>query len=342
MGKNMKKVLSYTLGIILAMGLGLSYAYAVGANDSNAFVTNTEWEAKVTQIETSIDNVKKTIGDTNMDFVMNGPRLQTSVVDGTWNCGSVQSTDNAGFGSMPWHNATLTDLGNLYSRFNDLTIQDLWNGRQSINKFYWSTGDATTTTYKLGVRYALATTTPDWYIIVNMYNNASWTFHYAKLGTYPIESSVSARSLTVKLPVNEWNWHYARNDTATIGAVSRTYNYIYSGNVGFNSYIVYTASSGYNGYGSTTGYITRTVDSDYYTQTFEFPSGYYSICSIGASTGHFPFWPLDMSSRKFGSEGDNLIVSPTTSGVVAKVYSPVKGCYCLKSYLNGEIPILNE
>ena len=120
MGKNMKKLLSYTLGIILAMGLGLSYAYAVGANDSNAFVTNTEWEAKVTQIETSIDNVKKTISDTNMDFVMNGPRLQTSVVDGTWNCGSVQSTDNAGFGSMPWHNTTVTDLGNLYSRFNDL------------------------------------------------------------------------------------------------------------------------------------------------------------------------------------------------------------------------------
>ena len=50
MGKNMKKVLSYALGAILALGVGLSYAYAVGANDSNAFVTKTEWNAKVAQI----------------------------------------------------------------------------------------------------------------------------------------------------------------------------------------------------------------------------------------------------------------------------------------------------
>ena len=49
MKKNIKRYLSYVLGVILAMGLGLSYAYAVGANDSNAFVTTTEWETKVAQ-----------------------------------------------------------------------------------------------------------------------------------------------------------------------------------------------------------------------------------------------------------------------------------------------------
>lgn len=343
MNKNLKKILSYALGVVLAMGLGLSYAYAVGANDSNAFVTKTEWEAKVTQLETSIDNVKKTINDTNLDFVMSGPRLQTSTIDGDWNCGTVQASDNASFNSIPWHASTLTDIGNLYSRFNDFSLQDLWNGKQSVNKFYWPTSNTTLSTYKISSRYALATTTPGWYIIVTMFNSASWTFHYAKLGTYPIESSVSARTLTVKLPVDEWNWHYARNDTTTIGAIARTNSYIYAGNVGFNTYIQYTASSGYNGYTSTTGYISRSVDSDYYTQTLEFPAGYYSICSIGANMTHFPFWPLDMTTRKFGNEGDNVIVSPTTSsGVVAKVYSPIKGCYCLKSYLNGEIPILNE
>ena len=27
---------------------------------------------------------------------------------------------------------------------------------------------------------------------------------------------------------------------------------------------------------------------------------------------------------------------------IAKIYCPTKGCLCLKNFLNGEIPILNE
>ena len=78
--KQVKKTLSYLLAIVLALGIGLTYAYAVGANDSNAFVTTTEWEAKFAQLETSLDNVLKTVNDTNMDYVLNGPTLQVNVI----------------------------------------------------------------------------------------------------------------------------------------------------------------------------------------------------------------------------------------------------------------------
>ena len=48
--------------------------------------------------------------------------------------------------------------------------------------------------------------------------------------------------------------------------------------------------------------------------------------------------PLDLDGRKYGSLGDYL----TTAVPVSKVWSPQKNCICLKNYLNGEIPILNE
>ena len=93
MKKNFKKCLSYVLGVVLAMGLGLSYAYAVGANDSNAFVTTTEWEQRVAQIEASLDNVNKTINDTSMDFMMNGPRLRSGLMEGFENIGGFLGWD---------------------------------------------------------------------------------------------------------------------------------------------------------------------------------------------------------------------------------------------------------
>ena len=119
MGKNMKKVLSYALGIILAMGIGLTYAYAVGANDSNAFVTKTEWDQKAAQIESHIDNIVKTVSDNNMDFVMNGARLQVNLIDGFENIGG--GRDSSGYLNSYGHSATYYHNDSIYTRFNDKT-----------------------------------------------------------------------------------------------------------------------------------------------------------------------------------------------------------------------------
>ena len=56
MHKNIKKVLSYIVAIVLALGIGVTYAYAVGGNDTNNLMTKTEWQQKIDQIRASIDN----------------------------------------------------------------------------------------------------------------------------------------------------------------------------------------------------------------------------------------------------------------------------------------------
>ena len=342
MKKNFKKYLSYVLGIVLAMGLGLSYAYAVGANDSNAFVTTTEWQAKVAQLESSLDNVNKTIGDTNMDFVVNGPRLQTNMVDGAQSCVSLTNADGGYLYPYRSHETTVTATNNVYDYYCDYFLPDLWNGRQNISKVYWATSDTSSTTQNLKYRYALATTTPGWYIVVSVFGGSSWFWHYVKVGKYPIESSVTAKTFEVKFNKNEWGWPVYSRGT-TISALGRTTTAVFMGNVGMgNEYISYNTAGGLDGFSSNNGAITRTIEGDVITQKFEFIGAYYAMRSTGQAQAYFPFYPLNMTNRKFGNYADRVLVSPTATGEVAKVYSLVKGCYCLKSYVNGEIPILNE
>ena len=54
--------------------------------------------------------------------------------------------------------------------------------------------------------------------------------------------------------------------------------------------------------------------------------------------------PVLTDGRKVGGAGDRVQIDLTATwgGSVAKVYSPIKGCWCLKTFANGEIPIMNE
>ena len=337
MNKNMKKVLSYALGIILAMGIGLTYAYAVGANDSNAFVTKTEWQNKIAQLETKLDNVAKTIDDTNMDFVLSGSRLQVSIMDGLENCAGTTRNSNGHYSPSSYHASSLANLANIYPKWNELYLIDQWDGRQRVYKNEWPTGDTSYEIESPNCRFALATTTPGYYIIVTVYYTSGITFHYVKLDKYPYTTSIPAMNLVVKLHESEWG---NRVINSGIGAYGRSSNALLAGQVYTNTYINWTSGSA-DGYSTSGAYITRTKEGEYWSTTFEFPANTWAMKSIGVDT--FPFHPVDMTTRKFGTIYDSVVLNPTGSnGQVAKVYSPTKGCLALKSYINGEIPILNE
>ena len=340
MKKNIKKYLSYVLGIVLAMGLGLSYAYAVGANDSNAFVTKTEWQVKVAQLETSLDNVNKTIKDTNMDFVMNRPRLQVNLFEGLQNCAFPTRDSRLYFSPSGYHSTSFSSIENQYPKWNGLYLADQWNGKQKVVNSYWPTGDTSYETESFCCRYALATTTPGYYIIVSVFYRSAHTFHYVKLGKYPFESSISAKNLQVKFKKSEWG---SIHNNSQVSVYGRSNSNINSGNVyPQNTYYINWTSGAADGYTGTNAYTSRVDDGEYWTQTFEFPSGSWAMKCVGSSSPYHLF-PLDMTTRKFGTLYDICNVSPTDQwGEVAKVYSPAKGCYCLKSYINGEVPILNE
>ena len=341
MNKNFKKILSYALGIILAMGIGLTYAYAVGANDSNAFVTKTEWDIKAAQIESQIDNIVKTVSDNNMDFVMNGARLQVSLIDGFENIGG--GRDSSGYLNSYGHSATYDHNDSIYTRFNDIYLFDQWDGRQSITNQPWATSNTSYWQYGLMCKFALKTTTPDWYVIVSKFTNNSGvvTFHYAKVGEYPVETSTTAKIFTIELPASEW-WP-AGGGVTPVTDITRTSSYMYVGNVGFQAY-QQNANGALDGYSTSGGAITRTVTADKITYVIEFPASYYSIRAI--SGGYFNIIPVNMAGKKFATHYDSILQIPSNTAYkgykVSKVYSPQKGCLSLKTYMNGEIPILNE
>ena len=346
MNKTFKKLLSYTLGAILALGLGLSYAYAVGANDSNAFVTTTEWEAKVAQIEASLDNVTKTINDSNMDFMMSGPRFKASLIDGLENVGGVHHI----YGDMTfnnrYHGTSIGDINNLYPRVNDIFISDTWDGRQVIQQQYWTNGNDSYSMYAITCRYALrCTNDPDYYLVFTIgggdYDGAYvWYVQYAKLGDYPDTTTTSPKTLNVVLPLDKW-WRYANpslppavsrtNANVSPGTPSNGLNFIYNTNAAVQNF----DASGTNAYWSALLNSTNTE----FTLSFEFPSNRWAIRVTG---GYHMVWPMELAGKRLGGQGDRLPNPTYQNACVAKVYSPQKRSLCLKAYLNGEIPILNE
>ena len=343
MGKNMKKVLSYALGIVLAMGIGLSYAYAVGANDSNAFVTKTEWQAKVTQLEAALDNITKTVNDSNMDYMMNSARLQVSVFEGFENIGAVSSVN--GLNSVI-HYGTIGTYLNLYPSKNDVNLQDTFDGRQKIIQHYWPTSTESYNLYALQARMAFKTNVPDVYVVASVFFQNSVFFHYVYVGTYPIyasQSAVPAITLSFDLPRDKW--FYIGNSTTTPTTISRrNSNVQYGYNTSWTrDHSSYTggAADGFSNSGN--AYFTKAVTADKVTYTLEFPAQYNSMRVCGL-TNIWDCWPIDMAGRKFAIASDRLVGSLDAKwgASVAKVYSPQKGCICLKSFTNGEIPIMNE
>ena len=211
MGKNMKKVLSYVLGAILALGVGFSYAYAVGANDSNAFVTRTEWQAKVDQVEASIDNVTKTLNQNTMDFMMNGPRLRVGFADGFENNGGMSAT--GGPGGMAYRETTLASITSRFMRTNHMFLLDNWDGSQMVSNYEYNSGDSIGgAQYPIIAKFAIKVDNEeDTYIVVSItgYLDLSATnpymglFDRVKLGDGPPDYS-SAQTLTVTLPLSDW------------------------------------------------------------------------------------------------------------------------------------------
>ena len=352
MGKNMKKVLSYALGIILAMGIGLTYAYAVGANDSNAFVTRTEWQQKMNQLKASLDNISKTINDSNMDFVMNGPRFQTSFIDGFENISNPANTIGRPQLLYPWFEPTLSSVYNLYPRFQNLFITDQWNGTQAIGNIYFPTGNVSAARSYVSARFALKSNEPNIYVIVTIYDG-NQDGVYSVMFTY-LDISVegnqardysSAKTVEFTLSLDDW-WVYP-GGTAAPTNYDRTSNGVSTGRLGdtiFYNYMDRTTTTPLSNPG--TGYVKRVVTGNNVTFTLEFPAAACTIRHYGGTSSPYSVWnlfPIDMSNRKFGGIGDKLYFSTAAYGnAVGKVYSPQKGCLCLKNYLNGEIPILNE
>ena len=351
MNKNLKRVLSYALGIVLAMGLGLTYAYAVGANDSNAFVTKTEWAAKVAQIEASLDNVNKTIDDSNMDFVMNGPRLQAGLIDGFENISTI-GTHGDPFSQITRY-STLAHYYNRFSVYSRTMLSDHWDGRQGVETVYaGAASDYNQQGYICNARYALQSTDPNIYLIISVYHmdvgstgNANlvqvcWVDISKKIQDYSV-----AKNITVILPESEWG-HYG----ATNASYSRNNGHI--GNTScefFPPMLLYHNTTSTAIYPlTTTGYgQTKTVADGKITILMEFQAGYPIFRTAVNQSASFGIFPYNMNGRKMGNAFDSIMIKYSTSSQgyvdgIAKIYCPTKGCLCLKNFLNGEIPILNE
>lgn len=348
MGKNLKKVLSYTLGIFLALGLGLSYAYAVGANDSNAFVTKQEWEEKVTQLRTSIDNISKTINDTTMDYMINGPRLRVSFFDGYRNTAPTGSAGQMTFDTPFSYNST-TSVYNTYPRYNNIVLMDKWNGQQGIDNFYWHTSDLANHQLNCSARFAIKTITPNDYVIVSVFDGSGRniyciTFQHVVVGDLTEYPYTNQRELKISLPLDKW-WTL----TGTAGPETRsreTANMYYAtGSNNKNNATMMRGNADSNWPAG--GAITCSVGVAEVSFILEFPAGAHTIKQQTLSSPYclWNVFPMNLENITLGGVYDYVYVPSSASDLnnpVVKVYSPQKGCLCLKNYLNGEVPILNE
>lgn len=351
MNKNLKKALSYALGAILALGVGFSYAYAVGANDSNAFITTTEWENKVAQIEASLDNVSKTINDNNMDFVMNGPRMQVSLVEGLENSGGA---DSYGFPLSKYNEAsTWNSWNNRFLQASNLILSDQWNGLQGVNRYNYYGGDMNGYEYACKARFAMRTNEdPNIYLIFSYYYVATGGAVYvANIWYLDIskqkQNYSSARSLSITIPTSD----YVRFGTAgDIVPNGKTSSYLFStANIDYMQGVrlIYTSNNTPTYSKVTnpgTAYYTVTTTATDATYTFEFPATSGGI-RVDGPQPCIGICPVNMNGRKFGNACDMLDVrlsNATVPGICYKVFSPQKNCLSLKSYMNGEIPIFNE
>lgn len=346
MKKSMKKVLSYALGIILALGVGFSYAYAVGANDSNAFVTKTEWNTKVAQIEASLDNVSKTIKSNNMDFMMNAPRLQVNLVEGFENIGGVGNTGNVFVftaGSVWNHYQTKWSAQNKY------VLVDTLDGGQNLSPYGYYGADMNGNEFNRKAICALKSNDdPNIYLLYQYFLVDSSGVALAQVTYVDISKTTqnysSARTLTVTLPKSDWI--KMSNSGAGITDQSRVSTNIYTGTEGngMSSRLPYSGNNSAT-YGNLsnpgTGYVRLVTAADSFTVTYEFPATTCTIRTSGAASTSgkcFDFIPRDFNGRKYGTTFDDIDLS----GNICKLYSPQKGCLALKTRTNGEIPIFNE
>jgi hypothetical protein len=276
----------------------------------------------------------------NMDFMMNGPRFQVNTIDGYENCLAKMEDGNL---NGVQHYSNQTNNLNRYPYKNDLYLQDTFDGRQSIHTVYWPVSDQTYNSAAVREKFAFKTNEPDIYVVLHVYDPVAVMFYYVHVGTYPIypnASSIPARTLTFSMDKSIWK--YYANSSTEVGALGRTNQYVYYGrDLSTSSIYIQRASNATGSQGA--AYITRTSDASKHTYTLEFPAQSNCIRYV-AVTNAWPFVRVDLEGHKLGTAADRVIGDPTASWgpSVAKVYSPMKNFMCLKSFVNGEIPIMNE
>ena len=283
---------------------------------------------------------------------MSGPRLQASLVEG-WENGGVPNDYTQQIRSNGiQHQPTVTHTMNIQPAYNELMLVDTYDGQQRLDKIPWPTSNVNYTMNALRERMAFKTNTPDVYVVVSVFGTAAVFFGYVYTGTYPIYPSsadIPAKTLTFSLPRDRWySYAYA---TSNINPLNRTNSYVYCAyNSGFGSSYSYnsleTTAATNDGFDKTGAYITKTVDENNITYRLEFPAQCNSIRYVAANSAAWDIVPIFMGreNRKFATVGNSVsgAICSTEGYSCAKVYSPQKGSLCLKSYINGEVPILNE
>ena len=350
MNKTFKKLLSYALGICLALGVGLSYAYAVGANDESAFVTKVEFERKISQMETTLDNIMKTVNDTTMDFFMSGPRLQVSLTEGLENSGGA---DYYGWPFVYSANSTWNSWPNRTHVKNNLVLGDMWGGKQAVNRYGYYGGDMNGPDYHCKVKYALKSDEdPNTYLIFNYYHVSTLgSVELAQVWYLDISKRVQDYSVAKTFSVTVPKENFVQFAGGDIIARGRTSSSIYTSEELSTMQSERLCHSGnasptYNALTNPgIGYVTVTTTDDTAKFIFEFPARAGGMRAYTVNNS-FSLCPINLNGRKFANGGDKIYVvsgSATNNGPgVYKVFSPQKGCLSLKSYLNGEIPIFNE
>ena len=365
---DLKKYLSYIIVVLLALGLGLTSAYAVGIDDSESFVTVEEWTRKFNAMETSLSEVKKTIYDTNSDFNQTNSRIQLSTVDGMWNISDVVSDTGVGPVETGWSfNSNLA----YQSRYSMLSLIDTVNGQQiiaNLQNLVPNSEDIGNDTffYLPKIRYALKDDyNSNTYLIVTIYsmsNGRDATHNHCILQSVDTDVDKqdfsSQKTIKITLPKKDWiiTDSYINGDNIRLGGINtlhpRTnvghFGLIANGKNYFDNYETFVSFDDATKFMPDTSYSTcEESGSDKLVWTFEFGEGCFGMTTssdfIEASL--FPVLKKDMKSLQYGGFYDQVAINiedNDTNTPIRKVYSISKGCNCLKNKINGEIPILNE
>ena len=269
---------------------------------------------------------------------MSGPRLQSNLIEGMGNCGGLVYQPDTLLGGFGFYYENAANDTNSIAWSNDYTLQDLQDGRQAFRRLPYENVVAGLNTY-FPIRYALKTTTSGKYVLLSIgqYSGKEVaTIERCAVGDGVYDYS-NAETLVVELPKANWK-SFSGNE---ISSYERTPQIDI-----LPQYNIYTPQSFKSlqdkGESSSAGkaYMTVSSSSSTITYTFEFASDI-KMMFVQPSADTIP-WLLDMKNKQVGSIGDFLKTRTKSYDFISKVYSPMKGCYCLKNFADGEIPILNE
>ena len=279
---------------------------------------------------------------------MSGPRLQASLIEGCENTAHTIKRYAGGFGIGEESYTKSSDTGSSQYRFgSSVVIGDRYDGRQTINPADMpSSGEF----HAVGIKYALKTTTPGMYLVIALYEtttsgterpNGAAVFRH-QVGDGAFDYSQAQTLTTTQLPLSSWKNLLGGNPTS----VARTNSGCYYTTIEKDVAALKWAKNNRNAlqYERTSGgYYSQTVADNNITLTFEFPANASFLTYTGDSTnGSCNIFPLDMTTKKYGTYLDCIKPRTESYDFIAKVWSPAKNCFCLKNLENGEIPILNE